>query len=238
MAAENAMTRRWSALIATGAMTAAAVAVPAAGQQSTAAARPPAPTLTRASASSKPVDDAGFLRRWIVLEPIKVSGQLTDSAVRATVDTPYFPDQLTVLPRDGDTVTVGGEPLAWHAMDTVSYNFNLYHFAYALGKPTSNVLFWAVTLVEAPRELTGVRLAVGSNAASVWWVNGEQVASLYTDRQTVIDDGVSKRLTLKKGANVIRGAIINAGGATDFCARFLDGDDLPVKGIAVTLSER
>jgi hypothetical protein len=41
-----------------------------------------------------------------------------------------------------------------------------------LGKPTSDVLFWAVTIVNCPREMSGVRLAIGSNAASVWWVNG------------------------------------------------------------------
>ncbi len=200
--------------------------------------RPAAPSLTRPASPSKATDADGFVLRWLLLEPINVSGQLTDGAVEATVNADYFPNQFTVLPHDGDTVTVGGESHAWRAVDTRAYNVNLYHFAYALGKPTSNVLFWAVTVITAPRELTGVRLAVGSNAASVWWVNGEKVVSLYNDRQTVIDDGVSKRLTLKKGANVIRGAIINAGGATDFCVRFLDADDMPVKVITAGVAEK
>ena len=69
---------------------------------------------------------------------------------------------------------VGDETLTWHAVDTTDYNVNLYHFAYALNKPTSNVLFWAVTVVDAPREMPGVRLAIGSNAASVWWLNGRK----------------------------------------------------------------
>ena len=77
---------------------------------------------------------------------------------------------------------------------------------------------------------------VGSNAASVWWVNGKEVTGIYGDRQTVIGDGVSKRLTLNKGANLIRAAIINGGGATDFCARFLDAEDKPLKGFAVSLT--
>jgi hypothetical protein len=81
----------------------------------------------------------------------------------------------------------------------------------------------------------GVRLAIGSNAASVWWLNGEEVIGLYNDRQSVIDDGVSKRLTLKRGANVIRAAVVNGGGATDFCARFLDGNDRPITTVAVAL---
>jgi hypothetical protein len=58
------------------------------------------------------------------------------------------------------------------------------------------------------------------NAASVWGGNGTEVIGVYTDRQSVIDDGVAKRLMLKKGPNVVRAAVINAGGATDFCARF------------------
>jgi len=35
----------------------------------------------------------------------------------------------------------------------------------------------------------------------------------------------------------VRAAVVNGGGATDFCARFLDADDKPVKGITVSLSE-
>lgn len=197
--------------------------------------RPPAATLTRPATPTKAPDADGFLRRWLVLEPIGVPGQLTDSAVRAVVTTQHFPGQLTTVPRHGDRVTVGDAELTWHAVDTTNYNVNLYHFAYALKKPTSNVLFWAVTVVNVPRDLTGVRLAIGSNAASVWWVNGDEVIGLYNDRQAVIDDGVSNRLTLKRGPNVIRAAIVNAGGATDFCARLLDADDRPIKTLSVEL---
>ena len=191
--------------------------------------------LVRPAATAKAPDAAGFLQRWMILEPIRVAGQLTDSAVQTLVKTAHFPEQLTVLPRNNDTVKVGDAELAWHTVDTASYNVNLYHFAYGLKKPTSNVLFWIVTVVESPREMSGVRLAIGSNAASVWWVNGAEVIGIYNDRQTVIDDGVSKRLTLKKGPNVIRAAIVNAGGATDFCARFLDADDRPIRGVTVSL---
>jgi len=197
--------------------------------------RAPASTLTRATSASKAPNTDGFIQRWLLLEPIRTNGQLTDSAVQAAVKSEYFPNQFTVIPRDGDTVTASGSQVSWHAVDTINYNVNLYHFAYALNKPTSNVLFWAVTVVNAPRDIPDVRLAIGSNAASVWWVNGQEVIGIYNDRQTVIDDGVSKRLTLKKGPNVVRAAVINAGGATDFCARFLDEDANPVKGINLSL---
>ena len=122
-------------------------------------------------------------------------------------------------------------------MDTLNYNVNLFHFARAQGRKTSDVLFWAVAIINSPREMRDVRLAIGSNAASVWWVNGKEVIGIYGDRQAVIDDGVSKRLTLNKGPNIVRAAIVNGGGATDFCARFLDADAKPLKEITVSLSE-
>ena len=193
-------------------------------------------TLTPPASPERAPDADGFIPRWLLLEPIGANG-LTDSAVQAIVRKEYFPNQFTVIPHDGDKVTVGDAPLAWHAIDTKNYNVNLYHFAHALNKPTSDVLFWAVTIVHCPREMPGVRLAIGSNAASVWWVNGKEVIGIYGDRQTVIDDGVSRRLTLHRGPNVVRAAIVNGGGATDFCARFLGPDDQPLRGYTITLSE-
>lgn len=189
-------------------------------------------TLTRPATSTQAPDAEGFIRRWLILEPIGANG-LTDSAVQASVRKEYFPNQFTVIPHDGDKVKVEGSELTWHAVDSKLYNVNLYHFAYALGKPTSNVLFWAVAVVDCPSELTDVRLAIGSNSASVWWVNGKEVIGIYGDRQSVIDDGVSKRLTLKRGANILRCAVINGGGATDFCARFLDRKDAPIKSFTI-----
>jgi hypothetical protein len=219
------------------AVLAASLSVAAVRAQNPAARAAASSLVPPATPTTAPNAD-GFLQRWLLLEPIRVSGQLTDSAVQTVVKNDDFPNQLTLIPRDGDTLTVGDTELAWHAVDTRAYNINLFHFAYALNKPTSNVLFWAVTIVNAPREMSGVRLAIGSNAASVWWVNGQEVIGIYNDRQTVIDDGVSKRLTLKKGANVIRAAIVNAGGATDFCARFLDNDNRPITGLTVSVTRR
>src|SRR5215510_449663 len=196
----------------------------------------PASTLTNPTAPEKAPNADGFIQRWLLLEPIAANG-LTDSAVQAAVKKEYFPNQFTVVPRDGNKAPVGAAELTWHAVDTLNYNVNLFHFARAQGKKTSDVLFWAVTVINFPREMRDVRLAIGSNAASVWWVNGKEVIGIYGDRQTVVDDGVSKRLTLKQGPNVIRAAIVNGGGATDFCARFLDAEDKPLKEITVSLGE-
>jgi hypothetical protein len=212
-----------------------ALALPCAGAlHSQESARPPAASLLRPGGASQAVDARGFIRRWLVLEPGTVPGQLTQAAVESALQAAALPGPATAVPKDGDVVQ-RNPPLRWHAVESKLYNLNLYHFAWALTRPTSNVLFWTVTTVEAPQQLRDVRLAICSNAASRWWLNGEQVISIYGDRQSVIDDGVSKRLTLRKGRNVIRGAIVNGGGATDFCARFLDARDRPVTGLRVSL---
>ncbi|QEH35495.1 hypothetical protein OJF2_40470 [Aquisphaera giovannonii] len=200
------------------------------------AGRPPS-TLNRPKTPTASPDAEGFIRRWLVLEPIPAAG-LTQDAVRAAVKAETMSNQTTAIPKDGDSVDVKGSRLTWNAEETTEYNVNLYHFARSLKKRTSNALFWAVTVVHCPAEMKDVRLAIGSNAASVWWVNGREVVGLYGDRQTVIDDGVSKRLTLKKGPNVVRCAVVNGAGATDFCARFLDQDGAPVRAFTVSLDDR
>src|SRR4029079_19793073 len=182
---------------------------------------------------TKPGPD-GFIRRWLVLEPIPATG-LTDSIVQAAVKKGSFVTEVSAIPRDEEKVNVESAQLTWHALDTSNYNLNLFHFARSLDKNTSNVLFWVVTVVHAPREMRDVRLAIGSNAASVWWVHRQEAIGIYGDRQAVIDDGVSKRLTLKKGPNVIRAAVVNGGGATDFCAPFLDAEDRPLTALTIRL---
>jgi len=199
------------------------------------AARPAASSLTRPHGATQRVDARGFIHRWLVLEPVPVPGRLTEPAVKEALQMAALPENADAQRIDGGKVTVNGAALQWHAVETLNYNVNLYHFAWALSKPTSNVLFWVETTVDSPRDMSKVRLAIGSNAASRWWLNGEPVISLNDDRQSVIDDGVSKRISLRKGRNVIRAAIINGGGATDFCARFLDENDRPVQELTVSV---
>lgn len=200
-----------------------------------AAPRPPAATLKPATSGTSKVDQAGFIRRWLVLEPLPVNGRLTEDEVEKVLPATASAPGVDALPRAGDVVNENNVQRKWHALDTNLYNVNTYHFAWALTKPTSNVMFEVATVVEAPREMRDVRLAICSNAASVWWLNGERLIGLYNDRQAVIDDGVSKRVTLRKGANVVRGVVVNAGGATDFCGRFLDSKDEPIKDLVVRL---
>jgi len=194
--------------------------------------------FTPATQSKKTPDADGFIQRWLLLEPIskpnRTNTVFTDSYIRNAFDTLYFPNQFTVLPKDGEKVKVGEQELAWHALDSKLYNVKLFRFAYGLKKPFYGVLFWAVTVVNSPQEMKNVRLAVGSNSASMWWLNGKEAVILSGDRRMVMDDCVSTRLTLNKGKNIIRGAVINGPGMSDFCVRFLDEKGKPIKDLTIT----
>jgi len=198
-----------------------------------------APYFTPATSASKAPDQNGFLQRWLLLEPInkpnRTNTVFTDTYVRNAMNTEYFPNQFTAIPRDGYKVTVAGQELAWHALDSTNFNVKLFRFAYGLNKPTYGVLFWAVTIINSPREIKNARMAVGSNSASMWWLNGSEAVILSGDRRMVMDDCVSKRLTLNKGRNVIRGAVINGPGLSDFCVRFIDENGAPIKDISLSL---
>jgi len=65
-------------------------------------------------------------------------------------------------------------------------------------------------------------------------LNGEEVLLLSGDRRMVMDNALSRRLTLKKGKNIIRGAVINGPGMSDFCVRFLYENGEPVKNIQIS----
>jgi hypothetical protein len=178
-----------------------------------------APYFTPAGAQAVAPDADGFIRRWMLLEPIvkpnRTNTVFTGSYVREALNTQYFPDQFTVVPHNGDKAKVAGQELVWHAMDSNHFDVKLFRFAYGLNKTTYGVIFWAVTIVNSPRDIKDARLAVGSNSASMWWLNGENVAGLFDDRRMVMDDVVSERITLKKGRNVLRGAVINGPGLSD-----------------------
>ncbi len=197
-----------------------------------------APYFTTATTAIKTPDTEGFIQRWLLLEPISKPNRgntvFTDSYLRKTFDTLYFPNQFTMLPKNGEKVKVGEQELTWHALESTNFNVKLFRFAYGLRKPYYGVIFWAVTVINSPQEMKNVRLAIGSNSASMWWLNEKEAVLLSGDRRMVMDDAVSPRLTLNKGKNIIRGVVINGPGMSDFCVRFLDEKGLPVKNLTIS----
>ena len=201
-------------------------------------------------------DELGFIRRWLLLEPISKPNRgntvFVDSYVRTNLDTGWNKGEFE-LPKEGDkeTMTVefqkpvdmsagrpmwGVEPetemkkvkLTWHALDSKLFNVKLYRYAVGTETGRYGLICRAVTVIDVPEDLENVRLAVGSNSASMWWIDGEEALILSGDRRMVMDDGVSKRITLKKGRHILTGAVINGPGMSDFCVRFVDEQGNPV----------
>ncbi len=197
-----------------------------------------------ANAAPSQPDAYGFMRRWMLLEPIDYNVRsntiLTDTYLDENLSKQYFKGQFNDkrLPRDGEKVTVGKQTLRWHAIESESYNVKVFRFAEINHCQPYNSLFWGVTVIDCPDEVVDVRLAIGSNGASMWWLNDERVLTLDGDRRMVEDDCVSKRLTLKKGRNILRFALVNGPGLSDFCARFVDEKGVPVTNYKVTTSPK
>ena len=77
-------------------------------------------------------------------------------------------------------------------------------------------------------------MAAGANSGGMFWLNGKEALILSGDRDMIVDNVTSPLLTLKKGKNIIRGAVINGPGMCNFSVRFLDEKGLPVKNISIS----
>jgi hypothetical protein len=180
--------------------------------------------VAKNAAATQP-DDEGFLRRWTLLEPIpqdiRSNTVFTDSWLRT-----FYDEQLARLPKEQ-------KKRRHYTLDSQQYNVKLFRFAERHGRQLYGNLYWFETVIDCPEELRDVRLAAGSNGASLWWIDGSEVLMLSGDRRMVREDGMSQRLTLGKGRHVLRGSVVNGPGLADFCVRFLDEKGVPVKNIGI-----
>ncbi len=191
-----------------------------------------------ATAEPATPDSEGFIRRWTILEPIAKSfnsnSMLTDNYLSETMAEEYFKDQYTIVPVDGAKVKYGKSTLLWHALDSKKFFVNLLRFAEGFGKEYFQQMYWAVTIIDCEEDIKDVRLAGGVNSGAVWYLNGEEVLRLTNDRDLIVDDCMSQRLTLKKGRNILRGAVLNGQGMATFCLRFVDAAGRPVTGYTIS----
>lgn len=193
---------------------------------------------TPATAVPVSPDADGFIRRWTILEPIAKSfssnSMLTDNYLSEAMAEVYFKDQFTLIPEDGTKVKYGKTSLVWHALDSKKYFVNLLRFAEGYGKEYFQQMYWAFTIIDCEEDIKDVRLSGGVNSGAVWYLNGEEVLRLTNDRDLIVDDCMSQRVTLKQGRNILRGAVLNGQGMATFCLRFVDEQGRPVTGYTIS----
>jgi hypothetical protein len=180
----------------------------------------------------------GFIHRWLVMEPIKKdiarNNIFTDNFLRNEFKNSNFSEDYLEIPKAGESAKVGNQTFNWYALDSKTFNFNLFNFSYDINKPKYGLLFWLVTVIDCAEELQNVRMTAGCNSGGMFWLNGQEVLMLSGDRDMIVDNVASPLLTLKKGKNIIRGAVINGPGMANFCLRFIDESGKPVKNFSIS----
>jgi hypothetical protein len=164
-------------------------------------------------------DAEGFLQYWLLAGPIPQ---------KAGVAPPQG------APKEGDKV---GEH-ALKAHQAVEYFVDLTAYASEQGREANDAVFYGAAYLFVEQDVADLKLAVGSDDGSTWWLNGEQVAKSEETRGIGKDQNTSKPLALKKGRNVLVMAVTNKGGPASACARFLDRDGKPFRALVNDSSPR
>jgi len=188
-------------------------------------------TGVRAGEKTFKTDDEGFIRNWLVMEPI----QLDDKAANHDEDNQkeffnkeFFPGQKKFTPKDGDKSKVDNKDHAWKAVSTDDFKVDF--------DAQDNSLYLAVTYITCEKEIPDVKLKIGSDDSSVWLLNGKEIIRAYEGRGVDKDQNASGAVKLEKGTNVLMAVVINGGGPTGMCAHFVDKDDKPIKDITISLT--
>lgn len=185
-------------------------------------------------------DDEGCIHNWLVVGPIKVDpakARAHDGSVtKELLDRDYFEGQKQAKPKDGDKVTIDGQEMAWKAAEAAEYFLNLTKFAEDQNKPSEDSVFLGAVYITSEMEIPGVRLSIGSDDDSLWQMDGKEMIRVYAAHGIAKDQNKSEMITLKKGTTMITFVLVNAIDPASICARFIDPDGIPIKGLAVSLT--
>jgi len=166
------------------------------------------------------LDADGFIRSWLVLAPIAISGE----SGAGEIDRDFIKGEASAAPKAGDKVAVGNSELTWRAHQTSDYFID---FLQAFGKERGEyVAGYAVAYIVAP-EAMSVTLALSTNDQGKAWLNGKEVFK-FTDTRVLEKDTDKVDVALVKGQNVLVLKVINEINNWQGCARFL------LKGAPVT----
>jgi hypothetical protein len=176
------------------------------------------------------VNQEGFVQRWLVLAPIPLeSGQSGAEGL----DKMQVKDEFKLKPKAGDRVKAGGKDLAWREYTCPEH---LLDFNALLGGQTEDSVAYAVTFIDSPEELRGVKMKTGSDDQAKVFLNGQEVFKSTAPRPADKDQDTTE-VRLRKGTNVLVAKVVNEKVDWAFCVRFTDKDDRPLTKLTAKTTE-
>lgn len=183
--------------------------------------------VASAGGQTPALDAEGFIRSWLILAPIPISGE----SGATEIDRDFLKGEGAVTPKAGDKVKVGDRELTWRAHQTSDYFID---FLQSFGKTGGEyVAGYAVAYVLADDAMP-VTLALSTNDQGKAWLNGKEVFK-FTDTRVLEKDTDRVDVTLAKGQNVLVLKVINEVNNWQGCARFLR-KGAPVTNIRIAQS--
>jgi WD40 repeat protein/serine/threonine protein kinase len=178
----------------------------------------------------RPAPDApGFVQDWLVLAPLGLEPGESEAEGQ---EREQVPGEARLQPKQGDRVLVGGRECTWqvHRAKAPVLDFNRF-----VGKLSEHCVAYAVCYVISDVSRNDLLLQIGSDDHAKVYLNGEVVHKDILPHSLVALDPIGP-VTLRAGTNVLLVKVVNGGGAWEACARFVDREGNPAKGLRVSLT--
>jgi hypothetical protein len=172
-------------------------------------------------------DEDGFIRNWLVLAPIALSGQSGADEIHYD----FLNGEANIRPKADAQVTLRGRAMTWKAHRTPAYFIDFREsFDPAGGEYVAGYAV-AYVLADAPMNVT---LALSTNDQGKVWLNGKEIFK-FEETRVLERDADRVPVSLVQGQNVLVLKVINEVNSWQACARFLRGD-LPVTKVKISLT--
>jgi hypothetical protein len=181
---------------------------------------------TRAQDTFK-TDEEGFIRNWLVLAPIAITGQSGADEIHHD----FLNGEAAIKPKAGDEVTVGDRKLTWKSHQTFDYTVDFRQSFDPMGGEYVAGYAVAYVIADAPMNVT---LALGTNDQGKAWLNGKEVF-LFEEARVIDKDSDRVPVSLVAGQNVLVLKVVNEVNSWQGCARFLL-DMKPITNLRISLT--
>jgi WD40 repeat protein len=170
-----------------------------------------------------------FIQDWLVLAPLALSGGETSAH---GLEREQLPGEAGLQPRAGDHLSRGDQRILWKAHHAEEPVLDFNHF---VGRRSDHSVAYAVCYVMSAAERNDLLLQVGSDDMAKVYLNGRVVYTSMVLRVLTTVDLIGP-VTLRKGVNVLVLKVVNETGFWEGCARFVDQEGNPAKGLRFSLT--